>query len=50
VPPLARPADASAAGENPHRFHENRSEIAHDIARLASTIAHAASDGASRSR
>jgi hypothetical protein len=24
---------------NPHRFHENRSEIAHDIARLASMIA-----------
>ena len=29
-PPLA---------SNPHRFHENRSEIAHDIARLASMIA-----------
>ena len=29
-PPLA---------SNPHRFHENRSEIAHDIARLARIIA-----------
>jgi hypothetical protein len=29
-PPLA---------SNPHRFHEDRSEIAHDIARLASMIA-----------
>ena len=29
-PPLA---------SNPHRFHENRSEIAHDIAQLARIIA-----------
>jgi hypothetical protein len=40
-PPLA---------SNPHRFHEDRSEIAHDIARLARIIPHAASDGASRSK
>ena len=37
--PLARLADASAAGVEPASLHEDRSEIAHEVAQMAKAIA-----------
>ena len=38
-PPLARPGDASAAGVDPRRFHEDLSELAREIAQMAKAVA-----------
>ena len=39
MPPLRVRRMPPPLASNPHRFHENRSEIAHDMARLARIIA-----------